>query len=41
MPFAIRPVLALPGEESKDVKVRLYVDGAKVGEQTIASQKGE
>jgi hypothetical protein len=35
VPFPIRPWLALTGDDGKDVNVRLYIDGHKVGEQKI------
>ena len=33
VPFAVRPLLALGADDGKDASVRLYLDGAKVGEQ--------
>ncbi|HEY7313051.1 MAG TPA: VWA domain-containing protein [Gemmataceae bacterium] len=38
VPFAIRPLIAIHGDEGKEVTARLYVDGEKVGEQRIERQ---
>jgi hypothetical protein len=35
VPFAIRPLLAINGDDNRDTSVRLYVDGEKVGEQRL------
>jgi hypothetical protein len=35
VPFAIRPLLAFAGDDSRDAVVRLFVDGEKVGEQRM------
>ncbi len=35
VPFAIRPLLAFAGDDSRDAVVRLFVDGEKVGEQRL------
>jgi hypothetical protein len=40
VPFAIRPLLALLGDDRKDVSVRLYVDGEKVAEQKVERLPG-
>ncbi len=40
VPFAVRPLLALGADDGKDVKVRLYHDGAKVGEQKVERLPG-
>ena len=38
VPFAIRPLISIRGEEGKDVLASLYVDGEKVGEQRALKQ---
>jgi uncharacterized membrane protein len=38
VPFAIRPLISIRGEDRKDVVARLYVDGEKVGEQRVEKQ---
>jgi hypothetical protein len=35
VPFAIRPLLSFTGDDSREVVVRLVVDGEKVGEQRL------
>jgi hypothetical protein len=40
VPFAVRPLLALGADDGKDVKVRLVLDGAKVGEQKVERLPG-
>jgi hypothetical protein len=40
VPFAVRPLLALAGDDGKDVHVRLYLDGEKVGEQRVERLPG-
>jgi hypothetical protein len=38
VPFAIRPLISVRGEDRNDVVVRLYVDGERVGEQRVEKQ---
>jgi hypothetical protein len=38
VPFAIRPLISIRGEDRKDTVARLYVDGEKVGEQRVEKQ---
>jgi hypothetical protein len=40
VPFAVRPLLALGKDDGKDVNVRLYLDGARVGEQKVERLPG-
>jgi hypothetical protein len=40
VPFAVRPLLALGNDDSKDVNVRLSMDGARVGEQKVERLPG-
>jgi hypothetical protein len=40
VPFAVRPLLALGNDDGKDVGVRLYMDGARVGEQKVERLPG-
>ena len=40
VPFAVRPLLALGNDDGKDVNVRLYLDGARVGEQKVERLPG-
>ena len=40
MPFALRPLLALGKDDSKDATVKLFIDGAKVGEQKVERLPG-
>ncbi len=35
VPFAIRPLLSFTGDDAREVVVRLFVDGEKVGEQRL------
>ncbi len=38
VPFAVRPLVSIRGDDRKDVVARLYVDGEKVGEQRVEKQ---
>jgi hypothetical protein len=38
VPFAIRPLISIRGEDRTEVVARLYIDGEKVGEQRVERQ---
>jgi hypothetical protein len=38
VPFTIRPLVAISGDDGRDVNVRLHIDGVKVGEQRLERQ---
>jgi hypothetical protein len=38
VPFAIRPLISIRGEDRAEVVARLYIDGEKVGEQRVERQ---
>jgi Aerotolerance regulator N-terminal/von Willebrand factor type A domain len=40
MPFALRPLLSLGKDDTKDATVKLFIDGAKVGEQKVERLPG-